>query len=383
MGRIILFDTMKGGESRGFYRAGFIGGEGIGPEVAAASRRCADATGIPIRWENFTLGQEAFLRGGQPLPSVVARSLLRTGCVLKAPLESAHGILSRNPNTVLNELFEVYASIRRCRGFEGARTSHPGLDILVIRQENWPDSMHVEADSRDPEWESMRKMGAPVHGAASIRFVSAEGCRTFFDKAMEYASSHGRRKVTVAHRVSNSRKGDGLWLEAAEDAARKYPNLDVEDMLSEHLMMQLIRSPHRFDSILVPEWDGDMIGNAAVSLVGGLGFVPETMVGTKGRIHTTVHGTAPKYADMDRANPCAMILAVAEMMEGLGEPEAAKAIVSAVREVLQSGSRTSDAAPGMGAEKWSGTMEFTDEVVRRVKGGKTSKKLENGKKPLK
>jgi isocitrate dehydrogenase len=126
-----------------------------------------------------------------------------------------------------------------------------------------------------------------------------------------------------------------------------------------------------------------MIGNAAVSLVGGLGFVPEIMAGTKGRIHTTVHGTAPKYADMDRANPCAMILAVAEMIEGLGEPEAAQKIVSAVREVLQSGSRTSDAAPGMGAEKWSGTMEFTDEVVRRVKAGKTMKRLENDKKPLK
>ena len=374
---------MKNSDLKKYHRVGFIGGEGIGPEVAAASRRCADATGIPIRWENFSLGQEAFLRGGQPLPSLVAKSLLRTGCVLKAPLESAHGILSRNPNTVLNELFGVYASIRRCRGLEGARTAWPGLDILVIRQENWPDSMHFEADSRDPEWEAMRKMGAPIHGAASVRYVSAEGCRSFFDNAMEYVLSAGRRKITVAHRISHSRKGDGLWLEAAEDAARKYPDLEVEDMLSEHLMMQLIRSPHRFDSILVPEWDGDMIGNAAVSLVGGLGFAPETMAGTRGRIHTTVHGTAPKYADLDRANPCAMILAVAEMMESLGEAEAARVIVASVREVLEAGSRTSDAAPGIGSGKWSGTMEFTDEVVRRIKGVILTRKPGKGINPLK
>ena len=374
---------MKKSDIKGFHRAGFIGGEGIGPEVAAAARRCADATGVAIRWENFSLGQEAFLRGGQPLPATAAKSLLRTGCVLKAPLESAHGILSRNPNTVLNELFGVYASIRRCRGFAGARTIFPGLDILVIRQENWPDKGHFEADSRDPEWESMRKMGAPLHGAAAVRFVSAELCRSFFDNAIEYVSAKGRRKVTVVHRVSHFRKGDGIWLEAAEDAARKYPGLEVEDMLSEHLLMQLIRSPQRFDAILVPEWDGDMIGNAAVSLIGGLGFVPETMAGIKGTIHTTVHGTAPKYADMDRANPCAMILAVAEMMESLGEPEAARLIVSAVKEVLMAGSRTSDAEPGIGAEKWSGTMEFTDEVVRRVKGVKTAGKLEIGKNPYK
>lgn len=374
---------MKDGMARKVHRAGYIIGEGIGPEVASASRRCADATGIPVKWENFSLGQEAFLRGGQPLPPSVAKSLLRMGCVLKAPLESAHGILSRNPNTVLNELFGVYASIRRCRGLEGARTSWPGLDIVVIRQENWPDSMHFEADSRDPEWEAMRKMGAPMHGAASVRYVSAEGCRFFFEHAMGYLALSGRRKVTVAHRISHSRKGDGLWLEAAEDAARRYPQLEVEDMLSEHLMMQLIRSPHRFDAILVPEWDGDMIGNAAVSLVGGLGFVPETMAGTKGKIHTTVHGTAPKYADLDRANPCAMILAAAEMMEGLGEPEAARIIVASVSEVMVAGSRTSDAAPGTGAGKWSGTMEFTDEVVRRVKAFQWASKLETDKKPLK
>jgi len=375
--------VMKNSDSKGFYRVGFIGGEGIGPEVATSSRRCADAAGIPIRWENFSLGQEAFLRGGQPLSSTSAKALLRTGCVLKAPLESAHGILTRNPNTVLNELFGVYASIKRCRGLEGARTNWPGLDLLVIRQENWPDSMHFEADSRDPEWEVMRKMGAPLHGAASIRFVSAEGCRSFFDHAMEHVVASGRRKVTVAHRVGHSRKGDGLWLEAAEDVARKYPQLEVEDMLSEHLMMQMVRSPQRFDAILVPEWDGDMIGNAAVSLVGGLGFVPEIMSGMKGQIFTTVHGTAPKYADLDRANPCAMILAVAEMMEWLGESDASKNIVESVKQVLSSGSRTSDAAPGIGAEKWSGTMEFTDEVVKRVKAKAGDRKKEIGKKPLK
>ena len=374
---------LKNSESKGFYRVGFIGGEGIGPEVAASSRRCADATGIPIRWENFSLGQEAFLRGGQPLPAAVAKALLRTGCVLKAPLESAHGILSRNPNTVLNELFGVYASIRRCRGFEGARTSWPGLDIMVIRQENWPDKGHFEVDSRDPEWESMRKMGAPVHGAATVRFVSAENCRSFFDNAMEYVAGIGRRKVTVAHRASHSRKADGLWLEAAEDSAGKYPQLEVEDMLSEHLIMQLVRSPNRFDVILVPEWDGDMIGNAAVSLVGGLGFVPETMAGINGRIHTTVHGTAPKYADLDRANPCAMILAVAEMMEWLGEPDASRIIVAAVKEVLAGGSRPSDAALETGSGKWSGTMEFTDEVVSRVISEKKARKLENSIKPFK
>jgi len=374
---------MRKGNAKRPHQVGFIGGEGIGPEVAGASRRCADATGIQIQWDNISLGQEAFLRGGQPLPALMAKALLKNGCVLKAPLESAHGILSRNPNTMLNELFGIFASIRHCRGFEGAKTFWPGLDIMVIRQENWPDIGRFEADSRDPEWESMRKLGAPLHGAAAVRFVSAEGCRSFLESAMEYSANAGRRKVTVAHRINHSRKADGLWLEAAEEAARRFPGMEVEDMLTEHLVMQLVRSPQRFDVILVPEWEGDAIGNAAVSLAGGLGFVPETLLGTKGRIHTTVHGTAPKYADLDRANPCAMILAVAEMMEGLRELDAARLIVTSVRQALLAGSRTSDAAPGSGLEKWTGTMEFTDEVVRRVKAVGTARKLENDKKPVK
>jgi len=331
-----------------------------------AARRCVDATGVGIEWDSISLGESAFLRGGHPLPAEAGRALLKAGRILKAPLESGHGVLSRNPNWTLNELFGVSASLRHVRAFEGAPTAHAGLDLVVIKQESWPETSRLESDSRDQSWENLRALGAPAHGAASVRFVSTERIRNFFEFALGYAARNGRRKVTVAHRIGTNPKTDGIWLEAAEKAARRFPSLEFEDMLTEHLALQLVRSPRRFDVILVPEHEGDTAGNIAVSLAGGLGFVPETLEGKRGRIHTTVHGTAPKYAALNRANPCAMILAAADMLECMGEAVAAGAVVAAVRETLAAGTRTEDAVPVDEPVGWTGTAEFTDEVAARI-----------------
>lgn len=301
---------------------GFIPGDGIGPEVAWAARRCADATGVAIQWEEFDLGQDRFQRSGDPLPPAAADDLLRLRIALKAPLEAGYGGLVRNPNSLLKELFGVYASVRRCR------SAQQGLDLLVIREEG---SGVQELQAGDPAWPVLQ---GPAGGAGAIRFADPARARTFFEFAFSRAEQGGRKRVTVAHKANVFKKTDGLWLKVAEDVARAHPGLEFEDQLVDHVALQLARSPQRFDVIIATEAYGDILGDLAVGLAGGLGVVPQALHGAHGAIFTSVHGTAPKYAGLDRANPCAMILAAADMLQELGEARAAALIEGSVGEVL-------------------------------------------------
>jgi len=301
---------------------GFIPGDGIGPEVAWAARRCADATGVPIQWEEFDLGQDRFMRSGDPLPAATADDLLRLRFALKAPLDTGYGGLVRNPNVLLRELFGVFASVRRCRSVQ------QGLDLMVIREEGLPVR---ELQSDDPAWPGL---DGPAGGAGAIRFTDPVRTRQFFEFALSRAELAGRKRITVAHKASVFKKTDGLWLKIAEDVARSHPALDFEDQLVDHVALQLARSPHRFDVLVAGEAYGDILGDLAVGLSGGLGVAPQALHGRHGVIFTSVHGTAPKYAGLDRANPCAMILAAVDLLQELGELKAAGLVEGAVREAL-------------------------------------------------
>lgn len=339
---------------------GFIPGDGIGPEVAWAARRCVDATGVPIQWEEFDLGQDRFMRSGDPLPAATADDLLKLKVTLKSPLETGYGGLVRNPNVLLKELLGVFASVRRCRAGDH------GLNVMIIREEG---TGLREFNAADPSWPVLN---GPPGGAAAIRFTDPGRARAFFEFAFIRAEQAGRKRVTVAHKASVLKKTDGLWLKAAEDVARSHPSLDFEDQLVDHVALQLARSPHRFDVVIAGEMYGDILGDLAVGLTGGLGVAPQSLHGLHGAIFTSVHGTAPKYAGLDRANPCAMILAAADLLAELGERKAAGVIEGAVREAVR---RT----PGEAGE--SGTGGFVDSLVEAIqqeslgKLGETQKTL--------
>ena len=231
-----------------------------------------------------------------------------------------------------------------------------------------------ELDLNDSGWEALAGLGHGESGPAVVRFVGRERTRRYFEIAFDLAVRAGRRKVTVAHRANFFKKTDGLWLECAEDVSRRFPDLEFDDQLVDHLALQLARSPHRYDVVLVNEIYGDVIGDLAVGLAGGLGVVPQVHYGSGGVIFTSVHGTAPKYAGMDRANPCAMILSAAEMLNELKEPQAASRVEKAVHAVLRSGLRTVDLCVDGTSSPAIGTQEFTDAVVERIRGGASQRR---------
>jgi len=333
--------------------------------VAWAARRCVDATGAGIKWEDLAVGQEPFMRTGNPLPQSAASRLLKLERVLKAPLEGGYNGASRNPSSLMKELYGVFASSRRCRSFPGVSLAVEGLDLLVISQEGTAPGLLCDLDSRDAGWGPLARLSHEEASAATVRFVSRDRSMRFFEFGFALLSRAGRRKVTLAHKANTFNKSDGLWLQCAEEVSRRFPWLEVEDQLVDYLAMQIARSPRRYEAILANELFGGVIGDLATGLAGGVGMVPHVYYGEKGVIYTSAHGTAPKYSVLDRANPCAMILSASALLAEAGEERASREMESALNDTLASGFRTVDilgAEPGTPAS----TTAFTEAVISRI-----------------
>jgi isocitrate dehydrogenase (NAD+) len=362
-------------------RVGFIPGDGIGPEVTWAARRCIESARTKITWERIPVGQEAFIGEGAPLASKAIKSLLQVNVALKGPVEGSYAGVSYNPNVMLKEMFGVYASIRRCRSYRGIGGGHEEMDLVVVKQEqhDWPRDF--ELDSAHPAWPMLLNpgwdesvAGAPTthdrglvgdsssaRGVAAVKYVCPGRARLFFEFAMKHAAEAGRKRVTIAHRANVRKKTDGLWLRTGEEVARRFGQLEFEDQLVDYVALQMARDPHRFDVIICPEEFGDVLGDLAAGFCGGLGMAPQAYFGVRGAIFTSVHGTAPKYAGLDRANPCAMILAGAELLGFIGENGERSRLEAGVAKAVAQGARTADLTRE--GEKALGTGAFAQAVI--------------------
>ncbi|MEK7475838.1 MAG: isocitrate/isopropylmalate family dehydrogenase [Candidatus Coatesbacteria bacterium] len=314
-------------------QAAFIPGDGIGPEVAWAARRCVEATGAALSWVEVPFGTGRMTVSGSVLTRSASRELLATGLALKGPLDGSGPSSDRNPNTVLDELFEVFASVRHCRSF-GAGPSTTALDLVVIAEQPASGGAVMERDPQSDDWTDLRPFLGEGATAAMIREFDPAAARAFFEFAFSHAVGTGRRKVTLVHRANVHRKTDGAWRKIGEEVARRYPGVACEDLLADHVAMQLARLPERFDVLVVSPLYGEIVGDFAVGLAGGVEFVPEILVGRRGMLFTTVHGTAPRFAGLRQANPTAMILSGAELLRAAGAPEAAQIIELSVTETL-------------------------------------------------
>lgn len=342
------------------WRVAFIAGDGIGPEVAWAARRCAEATGAALDWVECAAGMQVRARGGGSLPPATVEILRRSTLVLKAPLDGGGDGPGGNPNGALKRLFGVFAAVRRCRAFAPVSARPGAMDLIFVKQ------VPGEADAPREIPAGVGGEACPPGGALRIHPYSPDRSRRFFAFAFELAQRHGRRRVTVAHQASRYHLTDGRWLEDAAEAARNHPGLEWEEQLADHVALQMVRNPARFDVILAAEPCADLLGDVAVGLAGGLGMVPEALVGDTGTIYTAVHGTAPKYAGLDRANPVAMILASALLLRSVGEDRAAGAIERGVGETLAGGPATADLSDG-GVSR--GTGDVVNAVIASILAG--------------
>ncbi len=357
-------------------------GDGVGPELADAARRCVDATGVDIRWDEQEAGVDVMERTGTPLPDALMDSIRRTRCALKAPITTPVGTGFRSVNVHLRQAFGLFACIRPCKHYAGVRTffSKHHVDLVIVRENTEDLYAGVEFEAGQPATAELiehvnrlaaeRKVqtGSDETGI-SIKPISVSGTKRIVRCAFEYARDNGRRKVTAVHKANIMKYTDGLFLHTAREVAEEYSHLDIEfeDRIVDNMCMQLVQKPEQYDVVVLTNLYGDIVSDLAAGLVGGLGVAPGMNVGEFGAIFEATHGSAPKYKGQNKVNPTALILSGMLMLRHLGENEAAGRLEQAVAAVIGEGADvTYDMKPHRDDPTAVGTREMADAICRQL-----------------
>src|SRR5438552_14583943 len=331
------------------HRVTLIPGDGIGPELAEATRRVLDATGIDFEWETVDAGEAVIAEYGTPLPDHVLESIRRNKVALKGPITTPVGGGFRSVNVTLRQALGLYANLRPARSIKGLRTRYDDVDLVIVR-ENTEDL-----------YAGIEHMVGP-DAAESIKIITRAASERIARYAFEYAVANGRRKVTAVHKANIMKLSDGLFLESCRTVATDYAGrVEFEDRIVDNMCMQLVQKPDLYDVLVLPNLYGDIVSDLAAGLVGGLGVAPGANIGEDGAVFEPVHGSAPKHAGQNKANPTALILSGALMLRHLGYAETGEHVETAVREVIAEGRTTTSDLGGT-----AGTSQFADAVIERL-----------------
>jgi isocitrate dehydrogenase (NAD+) len=332
------------------YAVTLIPGDGIGPELAVATRGVLEATGIAFDWDVQEAGEATIASEGTPLPDRVVESIRRNGVAIKGPITTPIGSGFRSVNVGLRQALELYANVRPAQTMQGVESRYEKVDLIIVRENT--EDLYAGIEHR-----------VGPDAAESIKIITRAASQRIARYAFEYAVKNGRRKVTAVHKANIMKLSDGLFLESCQQVAADYAGrVEFEDRIVDNMCMQLVQKPELYDVLVLPNLYGDIVSDLAAGLVGGLGVAPGANIGEKAAVFEPVHGSAPKYAGQNRANPTALILSGALMLRHLGETDAAAAVERAVREVIAEGTTVTYDLGGS-----AGTREFGEAVATRVR----------------
>ncbi|MFL5756363.1 MAG: isocitrate dehydrogenase (NAD(+)) [Chloroflexota bacterium] len=331
------------------HRVTLIPGDGIGPELAQATRRVLDASGVAFDWEVVEAGEAVMAEHGTPLPEQVLESIRRNRVALKGPITTPVGEGFRSVNVTLRQALGLYANVRPARSMRGLETRYEDVDLVIVR-ENTEDL-----------YAGIEHMVGP-DAAESIKIITRAASERIARYAFEYAVANDRRKVTAVHKANIMKLSDGLFLEAARTVAAEYDGrVEFEDRIVDNMCMQLVQKPDQYDVLVLPNLYGDIVSDLAAGLVGGLGVAPGANIGTDAAVFEPVHGSAPKYAGQNKANPTALMLSGVLMLRHLGEQSAAERVEAAIRDVIADRRHVTY---DLGGD--AGTSDFADAIIDRL-----------------
>ncbi len=358
-----------------------IRGDGTGPELAEATRRVLDATGVRFNWDVQDAGVDVMEREGTPVPDRVIESIRRTKVALKGPITTPVGTGFRSVNVYLRQELGLYACLRPCKQYPGVRTFFDNVKVdLVIVRENTEDLYAgIEFERGKPETaeiidfinaRSKKKIGTKSAATGvSIKPISVEGTERIVKFAFDYARENGRKKVTSVHKANIMKFTDGLWLEVSREVAKRYPDIEFEDRIVDNMCMQLVQKPELYDVLVLPNLYGDILSDLAAGLVGGLGVAPGGNIGPGGAVFEATHGSAPKYKGQNKVNPTALILSGMLMLRYLKETAAADRLERAVAAVIKENKYvTYDMKADRNDPTAVGTAEMADAIIRAMQG---------------
>lgn len=356
------------------HKITLIPGDGVGPEITEATKRVLDATGVSIEWDIQEAGEDVYKRENTPLPERVLESIKRNKVALKGPITTPVGTGFRSVNVLLRQSLDLYACVRPCKSYRGARTRYEGIDIVIIRENTEDLYAGIEYQKGSEGAKAIINLIKETTGKTirddsgiSIKPISVYGAERIVRFAFEYARKNKREKVTVVHKANIMKYSDGLFLEVAREVAKRYPDIEFEDRIVDNMCMQLVQKPELYDVLVLPNLYGDIISDLAAGLIGGLGLAPGANIGDEYAVFEPTHGSAPKYRGLNKVNPMAMMLSGVMMLRYLGETSTANRLEEAISSVIEEGKFvTYDMKPSPDDPTSATTSEVADAIVSRL-----------------
>ncbi|TVM05202.1 MAG: isocitrate dehydrogenase [Halomonas sp.] len=328
-----------------------IKGDGIGPEIMEATLRVLDALDCGLDYHFIDAGLGALENHGSLIPKESLDTIERFGIALKGPLTTPIGKGFSSINVQMRRHFDLYANVRPAVSFPGTRSRYDDIDMITVRE-------NTEGAYLSDGQEFIDDGNTGI----SVIKVTRKGSERIVRYAFELAKNNGRKKVTAVHKANIIKTSSGLFLDVAREIAKEYPEIEFQEMIVDNACMQLVMNPHQFDVVVTTNLFGDILSDLCAGLVGGLGLAPGANIGESAAIFEAVHGSAPDIAGQKLANPCALLLAAAQMLDHLGMVEKGTAIRQGIRSVLET--RRDMVTPDMGG---TGTTDtFADALVEQV-----------------
>ncbi|MGH2977504.1 MAG: isocitrate/isopropylmalate dehydrogenase family protein [Gaiellaceae bacterium] len=357
------------------HRVVLIPGDGTGPELTEATRRVLEATGVELEWDVREAGADVMERhGGNPLPPDVLDAIRETGVALKGPITTPVGVGFRSVNVALRKELDLYAQVRPCKSYPGVRTRFDDVDLIIVRENTEDLYAGIEYEQGTPEAAELIEW-IEAHGGRlshrdagiSIKPISVTGTRRIFEFAFDYARRNGRRKVTAVHKANIMKFTDGLWLRVAREVAAENADVEFDDRIVDNMCMQLVQRPEEYDVLVLPNLYGDVLSDLVAGMIGGLGVAPGGNYGETVAVFEPTHGSAPKYAGMNKVNPIAQMLSGVLMLRHLDEGDASDRLEQAIAAVIAEGrSVTYDMKPSRDDPTAVGTSEVADAVIEKL-----------------
>ncbi|MCU1290929.1 MAG: isocitrate dehydrogenase, NAD-dependent, mitochondrial type [Acidobacteria bacterium] len=326
-----------------------IPGDGIGPEIVAATVSIIEASGVDIEWETHIIGAQALEKFGDTLPEPTIESIKRNKVALKGPLTTPIGKGFTSVNVGLRKALDLYANIRPVKALPNIESRNPELDLVIVRENT--EDLYAGLEH------------VVVPGVVeSIKIITEKASTRIAEYAFQYSVANNRKKVTAIHKANIMKLSDGLFLECFYNVSKKYPQIEADDKIVDNACMQLVMRPEQFDVMVMENLYGDIVSDLCAGLIGGLGLAPGSNIGEQGAVFEAVHGSAPDIAGQGVANPTAILMSGIMMLRHLGETDAANRVEKAMMEVFIEGEvRTKDLG---GSAK---TADFANAIIDKIK----------------
>ncbi|MGI8941557.1 MAG: isocitrate/isopropylmalate dehydrogenase family protein [Actinomycetota bacterium] len=359
------------------HRVTLIPGDGTGPEIADATRRVLEGTGVKFDWDVQNAGVDVMDEHGTPLPEAVLDSIRDTKVAIKGPITTPVGTGFRSVNVALRKELDLYMCLRPCKSYTGVRSRYENIDLVIVRENHEDLYAGIEFEEGSSEATKLidfiTDLGARrirEDSGISIKPISVTGTKRIVRGAFDYAVKMGRKKVTAVHKANIMKYSDGLFLKTAREVAEQEygdSGVEFEDRIVDNMCMQLVQKPELYDVLVLPNLYGDIVSDLGAGLIGGLGVAPGGNIGDDAAVFEPTHGSAPKYAGQNKVNPMAMMLSGVLLLRHLEAMDAADRLDRSIEAVIAEGKDvTYDMKPHRDDPSAIGTYEVADAIIAKM-----------------